>query len=192
VGDKTMKKIFISLFSFLMIIIFASNASAWTTVYAYDNPDPHILLDLDGDMGGITSHTVNLSVSENFSYIYQVVLKIWLYDDPTDLTEEHAYLTVGSDPADDIEVNGWDQIPEQHLYILDDKPTNISFTLEPHGYWKDSVWDTDSDFKYRNAIFSVKGTLAPVPIPIPGAAWFLASGLIGFVGLKRKLKKIDD
>ncbi len=34
--------------------------------------------------------------------------------------------------------------------------------------------------------FSQEGGLGPVPTPIPGAAWLLASGLFGLIGIRRK------
>ena len=46
----------------------------------------------------------------------------------------------------------------------------------------------NTDFFIGN---SAKIVLAPNPVPLPGAVWLLGSGLIGFIGIRKKLKKFE-
>lgn len=78
--------------------------------------------------------------------------------------------------------------------------------LQPHYYWSgteyspnpNNAWnfyfyvgiqnDSDKDEPYRYALAVHPGEVTYNPVPIPGAIWLLASGLVGLVGLRRKLQ----
>ncbi len=49
-------------------------------------------------------------------------------------------------------------------------------------------WDVDHETLHNRSTYT---TMASNPVPIPGAVWMLFSGLIGILGVKRKLEKIQ-
>lgn len=55
------------------------------------------------------------------------------------------------------------------------------------GNFIDEEWTNfETAQKYEGEI---NGTLTPAPTPIPGAAWLLGSGLIGLVGLRKRMRR---
>lgn len=69
----------------------------------------------------------------------------------------------------------WDSIPT----MLVDDSLPLSLGEYQTGY---------AEFFYDDS-FENLDALGFVPIPIPAAAWLFGSGLVGFVGLRRKMKK---
>ena len=57
-------------------------------------------------------------------------------------------------------------------------------------YWwfAEETFSSDT-FKLYDATLTINGTEAESPVPIPGAAWLLGSGLVGLMGIKRRFKK---
>ena len=101
---------------------------------------------------------------------------------------------------------------EVHLHI-EEGSWNLASTSNPNarwGTWGDSEWDfntagitgellADGQYEGINAIMwfgtlpayaddQLNIPLASAPVPIPGAVWLLGSGLVGLVGMRRRMK----
>jgi hypothetical protein len=63
--------------------------------------------------------------------------------------------------------------------------TGSYMALNDQGLWDWLYWDGSVQFE----ITGIADTLNTTVVPIPGAVWLLASGLIGISGLRKRFKK---
>lgn len=159
----------------------ATNLSYWTVggdsidwIYSYWSPsDGSYSLDLSGQGSGSISQTFETVEGQQYKVLFDMAGNPDNTDKLKDLrvtaagtSTEYTFNATGKTKTD----MGW--VQNLFLFTADSTSTTLTFlSLE--------------DNAYGPALDNVRLSA----IPIPGAVWLFGSGLIGLVGIRRKMKK---
>ncbi len=139
---------------------------------------------------GINSYSVSFNISSDFDEISEATLDIELSDDCGsifDLLEFASIFLDGNPVVHRNEVDSWfdKDLIERHSFDVTDylKDNELLMTI----MWEEPLLCIGKgDFYYNKSSLEIKGE--QIQNPIPGAVWLLGSGLIGLIGIRRKIK----
>ena len=174
-----MKKVFLFLGVFLLVLSFSGVASAtyiYNTWYDYDYIGEKI-----SSYEEFTWYDLSIAVADDFrpgiDYVTYAKVSFWLSDDSFYDGAEYAWVW--------LENSGWSYAGEIDFY---DKATvglsNADLnTLNTYGDIYTAVKSTGGDFYWKAAKLTAKGYKS---VPEPGTIFLLGFGLLGLAGLGRK------
>ncbi len=174
-------KLFALLISAVLVLVCATFASASIsfTIEAYiDGRDQLIINDntlqwhhFDWDPAGTTKiWWTDGTETENFTWN-----PTWSGDHSDVYTAGHIFV-----PNEDMDITFTAIQARESAFIAQD-PT------EDNGW--ELIIEFDDNAPSGADWYKVKVELTPSAVPIPGAVWLLGSGLVGFIGVRRKASK---
>ncbi len=168
-------KRFLSVFFIAFFLVFAGNASATIASYTYtldiDIPDPEMIPQIESRIGGVEFKVAGGDYGNDWAISLGNAVPnegIWIFEN------------FGSWNAvyDDYNWSDPDYAPMLSGNILS-ITSNVELSFSDMGFYDYQGKSVDPEY------FSTDG-FSQSAVPIPGSLILLASGLLGFLGLKRK------
>ncbi len=187
-----MKKIAGIVCIFFIAVVFAENVHSFTITN--DDPFQNVYTETNKkyfSKGGRHSYSFSFEIPNAFE-INKATLDIDLSDDCGsifDLFEFASIFLDGKKVAHRKEVDSWfdKDLIERHSFDVTDYLEDDSKLLVEIRWEKPLLCIGKGDFYYNESSLEIK--VIQSHAPIPGAVWLLGSGLIGLIGIRRKIKK---